>query len=64
VPLQVAVPEAWKVFDETGAVNDSDIEGRLKEVGRQVAIFARLHKCAAASEFLKQWEEAPANPGG
>jgi NAD(P)H-dependent FMN reductase len=64
VPLQVAVPQAWKVFDETGAVKDSDIEGRLKEVGRQVAIFARLHKCAAASEFLKQWEEAPANPGG
>jgi len=64
VPEQTAVPEAWKVFDELGAVKDPRIEARLKEVGRQVARFARLHKCAAANEFLKKWEEAPSNPGG
>jgi FMN reductase len=64
VPEQAAVPEAWKVFDESGAVKDQPIETRLKEVGRQVARFARLHKCAAANEFLKKWEEAPPNPGG
>jgi NAD(P)H-dependent FMN reductase len=63
IPEQAAVPEAWKVFDESGAVKDPRIEARLKEVGRQVARFARLHKCAAANEFLKKWEEAPANPG-
>src|SRR5262249_14298612 len=38
VPQQAAVPEAWKVFDETGSVKDPRIEGRLKDVGRQVAI--------------------------
>ena len=64
VPEQAAVPEAWKVFDESGAVKDARIETRLKEVGRQVARFAWLHKSAAANEFLKKWEEAPPNPGG
>ena len=63
VPEQAAVPEAWKVFDAAGAVKDAAIEKRLKDVGRQVARFARLHKCAA-NEFLKTWEEAPPNPGG
>src|SRR5436190_22164374 len=64
VPEQAAVREAWKVFDESGAVKDARIETRLKEVGRQVARFAWLHKSAAANEFLKKWEEAPPNPGG
>jgi hypothetical protein len=52
------------MFSESGEVKDQRIENRLKEVGRQVAQFARLHKCAKASEFLKKWEEAPPNPGG
>jgi NAD(P)H-dependent FMN reductase len=64
VPEQTSVPEAWKVFDETGRVADKRIEDRLLEVGRQVGRFARLHQCAAAHEFLKEWEEAPPNPGG
>jgi len=64
VPEQASVPEAWKVFDDSGAVGDDRIEKRLKGVGRQVARFARLHKCAADNEFLKKWEEAPQNPGG
>ena len=63
IPEQAAVPEAWKMFDASGAVKDPQVEARLKDVGRQVARFARLHKCAAATEFLKKWEEAPANPG-
>ena len=41
VPEQASVPEAWKVFDEAGAVKDKRIEDRLKGVGRQVARFAR-----------------------
>ena len=63
IPEQAAIPEAWKMFDTSGAVKDAKVEARLKEVGRQVARFARLHKCAADNEFLKKWEEAPANPG-
>ena len=64
VPEQAAIAEAWKVFDESGAVKNQQLEARLREVGRQVAQFARLHKCAAANEFLKTWEEATPNPGG
>ena len=63
VPEQASVPEAWKVFDSEGRLSDQRIEERLLEVGKQVAQFARLHKCAAAHEFLKSWEAAPQNPG-
>ncbi len=64
VPEQASVPEAWNVFDTAGRAKDAEIEERLLSVGRQVARFARLHKCAEAKEFLKNWEEAPVNPGG
>ena len=64
VPEQASVPEAWGVFDESGGSKDKSIEDRLLAVGRQVARFARLHKCAEANEFLKRWEAAPVNPGG
>jgi FMN reductase len=63
VPEQVSIPEAWKVFDEAGHPRDAAIEKRLQEVGRQVSRFARLHKCAAAHDFLRDWEKAPDNPG-
>jgi len=64
VPEQASVPEAWNVFDDAGQVKDKTVEERLLSVGRQVARFARLHKCAEAREFLKRWEAAPVNPGG
>jgi NAD(P)H-dependent FMN reductase len=64
VPEQASVPEAWKVFDDSGQAKDTEVAERLLTVGRQVARFARLHKCAAATEFLKGWEAAPVNPGG
>jgi len=64
VPEQTSVPEAWKVFDDSGQVTDTEIAERLLTAGRQVARFARLHKCTAAAEFLKGWEAAPVNPGG
>jgi hypothetical protein len=51
------------VFDERGELNDPAALSRLMEVGRQVARFARLHKCEQALEFLKHWEQAPVNPG-
>jgi NAD(P)H-dependent FMN reductase len=46
IPQQAAIPEAWKVFDETGKLKDSQLEERLREVGHQVARFAQLHSCA------------------
>ncbi len=63
VPEQASVPEAWKVFDASGKIQDPALAERLEAVGKQVARFARLHKCEGALEFLKKWEEAPVNPG-
>jgi len=64
VPSQVSVPEAWKLFEPDGHIKDPAVEGRLKDVGRQVVRFAYLHTSRQALEFLREWEEAPANPGG
>jgi len=64
VPEQASIPEAWKVFDESGNLKDTAMEERLKEVGRQVARFAFLHKSEKAQEFLRAWEGAPVDPGG
>ena len=64
IPEQASIPEAYKVFDESGTVKDSALEKRLKEVGRQVARFAYLHTSEQAQEFLRAWEGAPVNPGG
>jgi len=63
IPEQTSVPEAWKVFAVDGKITDAQIEERLKEIGRQVARFARLHKCENALEFLRSWQKAQANPG-
>ncbi|HXG67284.1 MAG TPA: NAD(P)H-dependent oxidoreductase [Blastocatellia bacterium] len=59
IPEQAAIPEAWKVFDESGTLKDRSLERRLKEVGRQVARFAYLHTSEKAQEFLRAWESAP-----
>lgn len=64
VPEQVSIAEAWKVFEDDGRMKDGDVEERIRRLGRQVARFARLHKCEAALEFLENWEKAPVNPGG
>ena len=63
IPDQASVPEAWKVFTGDGKIGDPQVEERLKEVGRQVARFARLHKCENALEFLTKWQKAQTNPG-
>ena len=64
VPEQASIPEAWKQFSENGALSNGALEKRLREVGTQVARFARVHKCAGARDFLELWEKAPNNPGG
>jgi NAD(P)H-dependent FMN reductase len=63
IPEQASVPEAWKVFTEDGKIADPQLEKRLKEVGRQVARFARLHKCENALDFVRDWQKAQPNPG-
>jgi NAD(P)H-dependent FMN reductase len=64
IPEQASIPEAWKVFDQSGALTDRALEKRLKDVGRQVARFAYLHTSEQAQAFLRAWESAPENPGG
>jgi NAD(P)H-dependent FMN reductase len=64
VPEQASIPEAYKVFDRSGAITNGALENRLKEVGRQVARFAYLHRSEKTQEFLRAWEGAPMNPGG
>lgn len=64
IPDQVAISEAWKVFDEEGNLKNLEVEKRLLELGRQVARFSYLHSSEKALEFLRVWEGAPMNPGG
>ena len=64
VPEQVSVSEAWRKFDQSGKLKDTEVENSLREVGRQVARFASLHNSAHAQQFMHQWESAPDNPGG
>jgi FMN reductase len=56
IPEQASIPEAWKVFDEAGALKDPELEQRVKEVGRQVARFAYLHASEKARELLQAGE--------
>ncbi|MFQ6673808.1 MAG: NADPH-dependent FMN reductase [Fidelibacterota bacterium] len=64
IPEQVSVSQAWKAFDSEGNLKDRELEGRVLELGRQVARFAFLHTSEKALEFVRQWEGAPVNPGG
>jgi len=64
VPEQALVPRAWDAFDESGRPKSSDLEGRLRAVGIQVARFTYLHCSSEAREFMREWERAFENPGG
>jgi FMN reductase len=64
IPEQASVQQAWQMFDEQGHCKDAETEKRLKEVGRQVVRFARLHTAERAGEFLREYESAVENPGG
>lgn len=64
IPEQASIPEASKVFDESGKMKNAALEDRVREVGRKVARFAYLHSSEKAQEFLRAWEGAPMNPGG
>ncbi len=64
IPEQASIPEAWKLFDDSGELLEEELRERVKEVGRQVARFSYLHSADRAQEFLQAWEGAPINPGG
>jgi NAD(P)H-dependent FMN reductase len=61
VPTQVSISDADQAFDSHGGPVDPEVRERLKSVGRQVAHFARLHKCENHHQFLKEWEGAASN---
>jgi FMN reductase len=54
VPEQAVIPEAWDAFDESGVLKDAGLEERLKEVGRQVALFAHLHNSGKSIDFSER----------
>ena len=64
VPTQASIGDSDEAFDSNGEPIDPEVGNRLKSVGRQVAHFARLHKCENHMQFLKEWEVAPMNDGG
>jgi FMN reductase len=59
IPTQASVGESDKAFDSHGVPIDPKVGDRLRLVGRQVAHFARLHKCENHLQFVKEWEGAP-----
>jgi len=58
VPTQASVADAERAFESGGEPLDSELRERLESVGRQVAHFARLHKCENHLQFMKEWEVA------
>lgn len=64
IPEQVSIPEASRKFTPDGHLQDSNLEERLLQVGRQVTRFAYLHHTIHEGDFMQQWEVAPENPGG
>ena len=61
VPTQVSIAAAHEAFDSGGDPANQEISERLKSVGRQVAHFARLHKCENHLQIMKDWEGAAAS---
>jgi NAD(P)H-dependent FMN reductase len=63
VPTQASIGDSGAAFDFHGEPIDREVGYRLRSVGRQVAHFARLHKCENHMQFLKEWEVAPMGDG-
>jgi NAD(P)H-dependent FMN reductase len=63
VPEQASNPQVRKAFDDSGRRRDAGLEERVKEVDRQVARFAYLHR-GAGEGVPAGLGGAPLNPGG
>jgi NAD(P)H-dependent FMN reductase len=59
VPNQASIGSSDEAFSAIGEPLEMEAGDRLKSVGKQVAHFARLHKCEAHLQFIKEWEGAP-----
>ena len=59
LPQEVSVANSSKTFNDDGSVNDSEVEQRLLNIGRQVVKFASLQRTIRNTEFMKMWEELP-----
>jgi len=59
VPAQVSIGDSAQAFNLNGEPTDPELGDRLKSVGREVAHFARLHKCENHAQFLREWETRP-----
>jgi NAD(P)H-dependent FMN reductase len=59
VPTQASIGDSSTAFNQQGEPVRPEIGNRLRSVGRQVAHFARLHKCEDHLQFVKEWEGAP-----
>jgi FMN reductase len=59
LPQEVSVANSSKTFNDDGSVNDSEIEQRLLNIGRQVVKFASLQRTIRNTEFTKMWEGLP-----
>jgi len=59
VPTQASIGDSGTAFNQRGEPVRSEVGNRLRSVGRQVAHFARLHKCENHLQFMKEWEGAP-----
>lgn len=64
VPNQVSIAQVWKEFGPDDQLKDEQLAERVLELGREVARFAYLHHSNESKEFLRNWEQAPQNPGG
>jgi NAD(P)H-dependent FMN reductase len=60
LPQQVSIARVQSAFDVEGNLLDPELDRRLREIGRQVARFSRLHS-TQAEEFLRGWEQAAEN---
>jgi len=63
VPTQASVADSATAFDSRSEPIDAALGERLEAVGRQVAHFARLHKCENHLQFVKEWETAAHDDG-
>jgi len=64
VPTQASIGDSSIAFDSHAEPVDPGLRERLRSVGREVARFARLHKCENHLQFMKEWEGAPVKEGG
>lgn len=64
IPKQVSIGKARDKFDSEGNCLDDKIEGRLRELGEEVAKFSFLHNSKKISEFVDLWMGSQENPGG